>query len=274
MQIIPAALGALSHISPRLAGDIAHSLWWKLGAPAPVRDTDREIHEKAETSELTVDGNRVVTYQWGTGPRVILLVHGWRSRASRFAPLIAALERPDRTIISFDAPGNGASGGSRTHVFHYVEAIRQLGERHGEFEAIIGHSFGVLSSFVAVRRGTPTKRIIGIAGMYNLDQLVEKFSEQANIGRRAQRRLRNRISRTFDARVWREVVAELEPTDIHVPVLLIHDEGDRQVPVGQAALIADAHTGSVDRHITEGLGHSRILSDPGVVHRVAQFVSQ
>lgn len=274
MSRIPAAMATLSRVSPRLAGSIAHTLWWQLGKPAAVRPSDKPVHDAAERAELIVDGNRVATYSWGTGPRVILLVHGWRSRASRFAPLIEQLTAPDRTIIAFDAPGNGDSGGSRTHVFQYVDAIRQLGERHGEFEAIVGHSFGVLSSFIAVRKGTRAKRIVGIAGMYNLDQLVTSFSEQLGVTAQAERHLRRKIGRTFDERVWREVVAELEPTDIRVPVLLVHDEGDRQVPFSQATLIADAHTGPVERLDTSGLGHSRILADPAVVSRVARFVSQ
>lgn len=68
-----------------------------------------------------------------------MLVHGWRSRASRFAALVTALATPDRTIVSFDAPGNGDSMGSRVTVLDYADAIRQLGEQYRGFDVIVGH---------------------------------------------------------------------------------------------------------------------------------------
>jgi pimeloyl-ACP methyl ester carboxylesterase len=218
----------------------------------------------------------VVTYRWGSGPEVVLLVHGWRSRASRFSALVEALSAPQRTILAFDAPAHGDSGGSLVTVLEYADAIRQLGERHGVFEAIIGHSFGVLSTFVAVREGVPTRAIVDIAGMYNADLLVDEFAAQAGLGAAAKRGLRRRIERrTFPDIVapWHRFTAELDPTVTTIPLLVAHDANDRAVSVGQADLIAESHLGAVTRLRTEGLGHSRILGDPAVLQAIAEFVT-
>lgn len=274
---MPRPLAAPNVIAPPLAAEIAYRLWGSLGKPASVHERDRLVHEAAITGVLEVDGERVVTYSWGSGPRVILLVHGWRSRASRFASLVQALSAPDRTIVSFDAPGNGDSTGSRVTLLEYADAIRQLGQRYGTFEAIIGHSFGVLSTFVAVREGVQTRAIVDISGMYNAELLVDEFAALVGVSGAAKRGLRRRIERrTFPtvAEPWRRFTAELDPTVTSIPLLVVHDRDDAVVSPRQADLIAESHTGPLTTLRTHGLGHSKILGDPGVLSAIDDFVSR
>lgn len=276
MAVVRTALKALSVVAPPLAGEIGWRLWRTVGRPAAVHDRDRLVHESAIVGTLVVGGERVVTYRWGTGPHVILLVHGWHSRASRFGALVTALSAPDRTIVAFDAPANGDSSGLLVTVLDYADAIRQLGEQYGEFEAIIGHSFGVLSTFVAVREGVAARAIVDVSGMYNAQQLVDAFAAQLGIGRRTERRMQRLIERrTFPtvADPWRRFTSELDPTTTGVPLLVIHDGDDPVVSPRQADLIADAHTGAVTTLRTHGLGHSRILSDPTVLASITEFVA-
>ena len=275
MNAIRTSLKVIGAVAPPLAAEVSFRFWRALGTPEVVHERDRAVHEEAVVGQLEVGGERVATYTWGNGSRVILLVHGWRSRASRFSALVKALESPDRTIVAFDAPGNGDSTGNRVTVLDYADAITQLAARHGEFEAIVGHSFGVLSSFLAIREGVRTRRIVAVSGMYDADQLVDQFARQAGIRGRAKAGLRRRIERrTFPtvADPWRRFVSEIDPTHTHVPLLLVHDGDDALVSVDEAARIADAHTGTVSVHLTDGLGHSRILGDPGVLAAIASFV--
>jgi len=256
-----------------VAAEIAYGLWGSLGRPEAVHDRDRAVHERAVTGALEVHGKRVVTYRWGSGRRVILLVHGWRSRASRLSALVRALEGPDATVLSFDAPGNGASPGRRTTVLDYAEAVHQLGEQYGPFQAVVGHSFGVLATFLAVREGTAARRIVGISGMHDADGIVTEFSRQLGLSADVKRRLRDKIERrTFTVvdEPWARFVSRVD--DPGIPLLLVHDEGDRVVPSGELDLIAADHPGHVDLMRTAGLGHSRILSDPAVLDAVAGFV--
>jgi pimeloyl-ACP methyl ester carboxylesterase len=260
-------------VVPPLGASIAWRLFWYLGAPSAVRERERAFHESARVSELP---NGVVAYEWGTGERVVLLVHGWRSRASRFAALGAALIERGYSVVSFDAPGNGDSPGSRTHAFDYAAAIRALAARHGRFEAIIAHSFGAIPTFIAARTVVPTRRIVTIAAVHDFDSLVATFAAAVGLGRASTRGLRRHITRWGTTRgidVWREVVAELDPTQTKVPLLVVHDTEDREVPLEQAMQIAEAHTGAVETLVTEGLGHNRVLSEPSVVDRVTRFVA-
>ena len=275
-RAVRASLVALSAVAPPVAAEIGFRLWRRLGRPESVHARDLAVHARATRGTLELDGIPVATYAWGDGPEVVLLVHGWRSRASRFAPLVEALESTSRTIVAFDAPGNGDSTGDFTTFLDYAEIIRLLSARHDGFSAIVAHSFGVLSTFVAVREGAATDRIVGISGMYNADQLVDAFAQLSGLPPRAKRRFRSLIERrTFPGipDVWRRAVAELDPTDTKTPVLLIHDRDDTRVDVGQAELIAEAHTGPVGVVLTEGLGHNRILSDEAVLDEIARFLN-
>lgn len=273
---MPAARTALSITSavlPPLAAEIGYRAWRSIGTPERVHERDRATHESAVVERI----GALTTYRWGEGPRLILLVHGWRSRASRFAALVERLRSDEHTIVAFDAPGNGDSPGDSVTILDYAAGIRSLAQRYGTPHAVIGHSFGSLSAFLAVREGVPTRRLVSISGMSGAEQLLDAFSAGAGIRGAALRGLRRRIERrTFPGvpNPWRRFVAEIDPADLHVPLLLVHDADDPLVPVGHVAHIADAHTGAVRTHITAGLGHNRILRDTATLDAIAEFVSE
>lgn len=275
MTAIHRIVRGLSRVAPPLAAEIAYRQFVSLGSPERVHPRDAATHGRARIGSLDLNGRPVVTYAWGTGPETILLVHGWRSRGSRWATLIAALESPERTIISFDAPGNGDSPGDRTTVLDYAAIVRLLAARNGNVQAIVGHSFGVLASFLAVREGVSTARLVGISGMAGATQLLETFSAQLGLTERAKRALGERFQRRVfpnEPDIWHRFVAELDPTETRIPLLLVHDAGDPLVPVSQAEFIAEAHLGAVTVERTQGLGHHRILNDPRVIDTIRRFI--
>jgi pimeloyl-ACP methyl ester carboxylesterase len=269
------ALTTLSRVAPWLASEIGWRAWRHVGPPGSVRPGDSEVLQSAVREILDVDGAAVCAYRWGNGPRLIVLVHGWRSRASRFSTIIRALEDPNVTIVSFDAPGNGDSPGRFVTILDYVACIEALVQRHGPVDTIIGHSFGVLAAFLAARESVHVNHIVGISGMYSLEQLVTKFSEEAGLTGRAMLGLRRRVERrTFSSveNVWTRFVAETDPTATDLPILLIHDTEDTMVHPTEMHLISEAHTGPVQCLVTSGLGHTRILRDPIVAGAISDFV--
>ena len=60
---------------------------------------------------------------------------------------------------------------------------------------------------------------------------------------------------------------------VDLPLLLVHDQNDRQVPVLESARTAHVLPGA-ELMVTRGLGHNRLLADPTVVRAVVDFVSQ
>lgn len=275
-RIVRSFFRALGWLAPPLAARVAESAFWYLGEPEPVRERDAAVHQRARVESLEIAGNSIAVYAWGTGSRTVLVVHGWRSRASRLSRLVHALEREDRTVISFDAPGNGASTGKRTNLMDYARIIAVLAERHGGFDAIVAHSGGVLASFVAVRAGVAAQRLVSIAGSYSWAHIFGAFVQATALPKRAAAALHRRILSTTFSHLKdapRYFLAELEPTDTTTPLLVIHDEHDRTVGVDEGLTIADAHNGPTDLVVTSGLSHMRIVDDEGVLARVRAFVS-
>jgi pimeloyl-ACP methyl ester carboxylesterase len=262
----------LISLVPPLGAAFGWRLFWQLGEPAAVRPSEQAFHDSAR---VTRDDD-IVSYAWGSGSKTVLLVHGWRSRASRFAAIGSAFVERGYTVVSFDAPGNGDSGGTRTHALEYAELIATLEKRYGHFDAIVAHSLGAMATFVAVRRGVRARRIVTIGAPHDFGSVVRTFTTAVGMPLAAERALHRRIERWARPRgvdVWRDLVSELDPTDRTTPLLVVHDSGDREAPLEQAMQIVEAHSGPTETLITDGLGHSRILSDPAVVERITRFVA-
>ena len=275
MKPLPAwfrAIVRVLSVIPPVGSAFGWRLFWQLGSPATVRASEQSFHDSARVSR---DGD-IVSYAWGSGPQTVLLVHGWRSRASRFAAIGSALVDRGYTVVSFDARGNGESGGTRTHALEYAEQIAALGQRYGQFEAIIAHSLGAVAAFIAVRRGVRTRRIVTVGAPHDFESVIRTFTTAVGMPPAASRSLQRRVdrwARPLGVDVRREFVSELDPTAYTTPLLVVHDSGDREAPLEQAMQIVEAHTGPVETLITDGLGHNRILSDPAVVERITGFIA-
>ncbi len=276
MKPLPAwfrAIVRVLSVIPPLGSAFGWRLFWQLGDPARVRPSEQAFHDSARVSR---DGD-IVSYAWGDGAQTVLLVHGWRSRASRFSAIGSALVERGYTVVSFDARGNGDSGGTRTHALEYAEIITALGQRYGRFDAIIAHSLGAVAAFIAVRHGVRTRRVVTIGAPHDFDSVIRTFATAIGMPPAATRSLKRRVvrwARPLGVDVRRELVSELDPTAYTTPLLVVHDTGDREAPLEQAMQIVEAHTGPVETLITDGLGHNRILSDAGVVERISRFVAE
>ena len=271
------AMATLSVVAPRLAAAIAWRLFWWLGSPAPVREADRATHEQAVVDRIEVRGASVVTYRWGDPSRpTIILVHGWRSRGSRFSAIVRALVDRGYCVRAFDAPGNGDSGGTRTVIYDYATAIRQIAAEHDRIAGLLGHSFGAVASAIAVRRGVETPVLVTVSGAHDFEFIVRQFVELMGLRDRAAGHFRARIDHLrhergvgelIDGDLWSDIVTRLDRDDIRL--LVIHDDTDTSVPVSQAEKIIAGYGGPSAFMLTHGLGHSALLADDAVVSRIA-----
>jgi pimeloyl-ACP methyl ester carboxylesterase len=58
---------------------------------------------------------------------------------------------------------------------------------------------------------------------------------------------------------------------IIVPVLVIHDNDDHEVPV-KAGIHIHKHLKKGELMLTNGLGHRKILGDPAVIKKIIEFI--
>ena len=277
LRLVRAALNGTSWVAPRVAGRATFYLFCNLKPRSKVHDSERETHHRAVLDELSVNGKKVVTYRWGNGVRPVLLVHGWQSRAARFAGFVPRLEALGYSLISFDAPGHGASGGRRTTILEYREIIRQLQCDYGPFEAVIAHSFGVLATFLSLRATLIAGRLVAVAGVSDFQFLYAEFCRRLQLNARLRQQLRRRIEQDLFPEIrgmWELFDSTHQTGEVALPILVIHDESDETVPIEQAHRLKSAYGGQLELITTAQLGHRKILAHATVIDRAADFIGQ
>lgn len=269
------ALKVTGAVAPKLAARIACFLFANPLRRGKVLPLERSVHERAVREEMTVGGKRVVSYRWGDGQRPVLLLHGWRSRASRYAGFVPRLEALGLSPVSFDEPGHGDSGGRATTILEYREIIHGLQKRYGDFHSVVAHSFGVTCAFLALREGVRAGRLVAVSGVSSFGFLAEEFARILALTPRLGRDLRTGIEERLFPGVedlWTRFDATCRPSEVTVPVLIMHDTDDVTVPLEQARLLMKAYGTRAELITTSGLGHRKILAEPEVIDGALAFI--
>ncbi|HWM34396.1 MAG TPA: alpha/beta hydrolase [Pseudolysinimonas sp.] len=273
MTTIASTLRTLERVAPLLAAETAYALWVSPGKRVGVHPSERAVMEDARASFHRIREHRVAVYEWGSGSRTVLLVHGWQSRASAFAPLVRELRATGRRVIAFDAPGNGRSSGRRTDIRDYAAIIAEL-EPAGGYEAIVAHSMGAPAAALAIRDGVRTGRLATINGAADFDYLLTQFGRRLGLTSRMLRAVRARTERRLFRGTpdpWRTYSATGVALPASIPWLLLHDEDDAMIEISQAHALLAANPGATPV-FTQGLGHNRPLREDSVLDRIAAFV--
>ncbi|WP_328301755.1 alpha/beta hydrolase [Streptomyces sp. NBC_00435] len=274
-SLLSTTLNITVRVAPGPVGRVAFALFVRpLGRPK-VRPGEAEVMARAVTGRLVVDGIPVTTYRWGDGGRPVLIVHGWSSRASRFAGFVEALRARGRTVVAFDAPGHGESGGRSTTILRQREIIRQLHARHGGFSDVVAHSFGVVSTFFALRDGIRADRIVAIGAVADFDYLAERFRGLTGLNQAVEDAMRGHVQRRLfpdEPGVWPRFDVCHHPEEVPSEILLVHDADDDTSPPGQSRAIAAAYGERARLIETRGLGHRRILAAPEIIGAAVEFL--
>ncbi|MFF8770101.1 alpha/beta fold hydrolase [Kitasatospora sp. NPDC015120] len=277
VALIRTTLNATSLAAPGLAGRAAYELYRHPLRRSRVRTRERAVHERADTRTLRHRGERVVVHRWGDGARPVLLMHGWQSRASRFADFVPRLRGLGLTVVGYDAPGHGDSGGRTATVLDHRAVALRLQEEYGAFEAVLAHSLGVNAAFLALREGLRAGRLVAVSGVAEISWLPAGFCAVLGLNATVERELRRRVEggAMFPgiADVRAHFDAARSPEEITLPILVAHDEDDDVVPFAQAGRLRAAYGDRLELLATRGLGHRRILTEPTVIDNVIGFLS-
>ena len=93
MTAAGATIRGFGAVSPGWGATLAMPLFGSVAAPRPVQPDEEDTMWRARRRTVRIDGVHhrgvdVDTYEWGSGPRTVVLSHGWNGRASQFLSLI------------------------------------------------------------------------------------------------------------------------------------------------------------------------------------------
>jgi len=268
---IRTVFGLLERAAPAIGARWAERLWMTLPKPRRLAGPV----DRGAPFAVPVGGGTVAGQVWGDGPPVYL-VHGWAGSGDQLAAFVGALAARGHRVVAFDAPSHGRSAPGRhgprsSSIPEFVDALAAVAAVHGDPYAIVAHSMGALAAAAAVVDGLPAERLVLLAPMENPVAQARQLATALGFGERTRRRLIARVERRVGAPMRHFDLPAFGAAVAMPPTLLVHDRDDRSTPVEHAATIAAAWPGA-SLKVTAGLGHIRLLADPGVVTHVVEFV--
>ena len=218
-------------------------------------------------------------------PITIICVHGWEGRSTNFYKFFKPLTDAGFRVLAPDFPMHGETKAEVVGLHLFSHSLNCIINYIGGDFYIIGHSLGNSTTcvtfytaneeitkhilgFVAIGFGNLFKdylmnflKIVGLS-TYAYDYFLDYSSE--NIG--------------FDVRTFGNgnALAEMD-----IPVLIIHDENDKELPYTEPVEIAKLvkrkkyKVGDKEMdclHLTKGLGHRRIIRDDEVIRLAVEFI--
>ncbi|MEZ5542703.1 MAG: alpha/beta fold hydrolase [Pseudomonadota bacterium] len=270
LRVMRFLFGPVGGLAPRLLGRWAYALWFSTRR-FPESAAGRQAAYASLRETLMVRDIPVAVYRWGSGPAV-LFMHGWSGRGSQVAAFVEPLVNAGYQVIALDAPGHGATPGTRTNVLECAEVLLALGRQHGPLHGAITHSFGGMVLAYAMNHGLAVQRVVCISAPADVDFLLESFAATLSLHPAVVRDLDRRLEARFAGDFRARISTENNVRRLAGPALIVHDELDSSVPWQQGARIAAAWPGA--RLLkTRGLGHGRILRDRETVRTVVDFIA-
>ena len=274
LRWLRAGLGVLQAVSSSLAARVAFRLFL---TPSRRRldAGDAAALLRARVHRLPCGDGQIQVYEWGDGPRTVVILHGWGSHAPRFVPMVEALVAAGWRVLAPDAPGHGKSTGRLSSLPQFITALDAIGVRFGPLDAAIGHSLGALA--IALWLSDPARdatrkphKAVLISAPPGAPFLIDAFHDMLGIRPATRIRMAELFHRRFGAEPDRFSCLP-GAAGVGVPVLLVHDRQDDVVPIGHSTELNLRIPQSL-LHATDGLGHSGLLRDTGTIERIKGFL--
>ncbi len=263
VKLLRQAFSWSTRLAPELTAAAALRLFL---TPARHRRPEREEELLARAIPVVgVDG--VAAWQWGQGP-VVLLVHGWEGRGAQLGAFVDPLVEAGFCVVAFDAHAHGVSPGSQATLLDFARGIEAVAAQVGPVHGLIAHSFGCAGATLAMSRGLSVRGAVFVAPPIRLSDGARAFGDALGLTPEVRARMQAIVERRVGI-TWDELDGAVLARRQDTPLLVLHDHEDREVPWSAGAELARAWP-LATLLSTRGLGHRRILRDPGVVSAAVQ----
>ncbi|HEX6643298.1 MAG TPA: alpha/beta fold hydrolase [Gemmatimonadales bacterium] len=270
VRALRAAFRTVGPMAPALAARWAEAIFCR-----PPRQEARPAEEAflatGRALTLPVNGMSLQAWEWGRGPLVVL-AHGWGSRAGRWATLAPALVARGFRVVSYDAPAHGRSPGRLASLPEFADALLGVVATLGPARGVVGHSLGGAAIAVALDRGLRAERAVLIAAPSNPESFADRFADVLAIPPAVRRSMQANLERRLGV-VWSDLHLPTIATRLATPALVVQDTDDPDVSVADAEAIA-AGWNDAELMVTSGLGHRAIIRDRAVVESTVEFLAR
>jgi pimeloyl-ACP methyl ester carboxylesterase len=237
----------------------------------PKRELEMDDHSLKETLLIPGVNKKILVYKYGKSDKKILLVHGWSGRGTQLVKFADAFVDKGYATISFDAPGHGKSPGNSTIMTEFIASILEIDKKFGPFEAAVGHSLGGMALLNAIKKGLKINRLTIIGSGDKVKDILDDFVCKLELKSEFSSHLQYYFEKKYNESM-ENYSGHTAAKTIDIPVLLIHDENDSEVPVETSINIHD-NLKNGELLITQHLGHRKILGNPFVIEKTIEFIT-
>lgn len=274
IRLLRYSLGALQRVSPALAIRTAHRLFC---TPSPLRwrRPRSGIRVGWQIESLPFEGSHLTLHMpagTASGPTALLL-HGWGGHAHQMSALADSLYAQGQFPVIVDMPAHGLSAGRRSNLPQFARAVNYLAarlqQRGQAVQVLVAHSLGANAAAHAVSRGLPVQRLVLLAPPASPKTYTGVFASMFGLSEATRAAMQLRIESSEAVLMSQFEPAAVGPR-IPAPTLVVHDQDDRINALADGVSFSQ-HIAGAQLHMTRGLGHVRLLKDPDVCARVADF---
>lgn len=265
----------LGRILPKIAANLAFRIFTTPRQRAVHRRSDKVI-DSAKTFDVPYGKIMLKCYEWGSGERSVLLVHGWESRGTALRGFVPGLVAAGYRVIAFDGPAHGDSGGQRTNLPDFAGAVKTVLQEIGRVHGIITHSFGGSTTSFALAEldnSIAVEKLVLIAVPASTRKVVADFAKLVSLPKAAYGAMKAMINQRLNGLHFQDtdLLRSLGKARV-AEVLVVHDKFDPSVPFDSAEDIFEKydHTSLL---ATQGHGHFLLMKQPEVIHRILNFVN-
>lgn len=270
-QLIILSAKLCAFISTKLATTYAAKLFTTpIKHKVPKRELDMDSKSIKKAINVPAIDKNIITYQYGTSERKILLVHGWSGRGTQLFKIADALLKTGYSTVSFDAPAHGKSQGKTTIMSEFIHSILEVEKQFGPFEIAIGHSLGGMSVLNAIKDGLKVEKAIIIGSGDIVQDILDEFTSKLGLKPQMSIKLRDHFEDKYDVKMD-DFSAYKAAQKVHIPVLVIHDNDDPEVLV-KAGIHIHKNLENGSLFLTDGLGHRKILGNQNVINKIISFI--
>ena len=240
----------------------------------PIPKREQYMLKSAQKKRLHIPEikKEIEILSYGYSKKKVLLVHGWSGRSTQLFAFADKLLENGYMVISFDGPAHGKSTGKTTMMPEFLKTIQKINTTFGPFEAAIGHSFGATSLYNAAATFLDIKTFIAIGSGDRISEIISNFAKNLYLKEKSAKKIQSGLEKKWVIHLD-DFSSSTVAKKIKIPVLVVHDKTDGDVPVSCAYKIRqNLVKGSL--FITNGLGHTKILRNNEVINKSIKFIIQ